>query len=181
MSDIPQLLRDARELILGSGLANALIGGCAVNAYTEPRATKDVDFVVEVAEDRYPRLVEALDQRGFWPASVVGDRGSVPDLALYRDPAGRRVDILFAHTLFEQSALQRRETREPYAGVALEVVSPEDLIVYKVVADRQQDRADIESVIAALAMAGRELDWEYIERWCDVWEVGDRLRRIRGA
>lgn len=177
---IPALLTEARSAIEEAGLAFAVIGGCARNAYAEPRATKDVDFVVEVDERRYPKLVDALARRGFACATTVADgTHAVPDLALYRDPEGRRVDILFAHTELERAALARSEPREPYAGVVLAVVSPEDLLVYKLVADRPQDRADIAAVLATFAIAGRAIDWPYVERWCDVWDVRPRLDRLR--
>lgn len=177
---IPALLRDASSAVEEAGLAFAVIGGCARNAYAEARATKDVDFVVEVDERRYPDLVAALARRGFTCATEVADgTHAVPDLALYRDPEGRRVDILFAHTELERAALARSESREPYAGVRLAVVSPEDLIVYKLVADRPQDRADIAAVLATLSIAGRAIDWPYVERWCDIWEVRPRLERLR--
>jgi len=153
---IPALLREARAAIEEAGLAFAVIGGCARNAYAEARATKDVDFVVEVDEGRYPELVDALARRGFRCATAVADgTHAVPDLALYREP------------------------REPYAGVVLPVVSPEDLLVYKLVADRPQDRADIAAVLATFAIAGRPIDWPYVERWCDVWDVRPRLERLR--
>jgi hypothetical protein len=179
-TDIPRLLIEARSALEEAGLAFAVIGGCARNAYAEPRATKDVDFVVEVDEHRHPQLVEGLARRGFACATKVADgTHPVPDLALYRDPGGRRVDLLFAHTELERMALARSERREPYAGVILDVVSPEDLLVYKLIADRPQDRADIAAVVATLAMAGRVIDWEYVERWCDVWDVRPRLDRLR--
>jgi hypothetical protein len=178
--DIPGLLLAARAAVEEAGLAFAVIGGCARNAYAEPRATKDVDLVVEVDADRYSLLEEALARRGFHCATAVGDRDEpVPDLCLYRDGEGRRVDVLFAHTSLERSALARSEPREPYAGVEIAVVSPEDLMVYKLIADRPQDRADIAAVVGALTLAGRAIDWSYVERWCDEWDVRARLDRVR--
>jgi hypothetical protein len=43
-----------------------------------------------------------------------------------------------------------------------------------------QDWADIEHVLAALALEGRALDWPYVEHWC---AEGTFLseRRVRGA
>lgn len=179
-NDIPNLLADAWAAFSEAGVDSAVIGGCARNAYAEARATKDVDFVVAAEPDTYPAIVEALGRRGFRRGSAVGgEPGSVPDLELFRDSAGRRVDILFAHTAFERSALERREVREPYRGVAVAVVSPEDLIVYKLLAGRPQDLLDIHALISTFAIDNRALDWAYIERWCDLWEVRDRLERLR--
>lgn len=180
IADVRQLLIDARDTLDAAGVSYAVIGGCARNAYAEPRATKDVDFVVAADAESYNAVVEALGARGFGVASAVGAPGEmVPDLALYRDANGRRIDILFAKTAFERSALARRQTAAPYQAVLLPVVSPEDLIVYKLIAGRTQDFADVEKVIAALAAEGRPLDWAYIDRWCDEWGVTERAARVR--
>ncbi|MDQ3033404.1 MAG: nucleotidyltransferase [Myxococcota bacterium] len=179
-TDIPTLLAEAWAALGEAGAPCAVIGGCARNAYAEVRATKDVDLVVDADPESYPRVVAALARRGFRRGSAVGgEPGAVPDLELFRDEAGRRVDILFAHTDFERSALARRERREPYAGVEVWVVSPEDLIVYKVLAGRPQDRLDVLAMLGAFEQTERRIDWAYVERWCDAWDARDALDRVR--
>lgn len=180
IGDVRQLLIDARSALETAGVAYAVIGGCARNAYAEARATKDVDFVVAGDAASHEAAMSALAERGFVPASSVGEASDpVPDLVLYRDANQRRVDVLFAKTAFERSALARREHRAPYDAIQLPVVSPEDLIVYKLIAGRTQDFADVEMVVAALAAANRAIDWAYIDRWCDEWDVADRAARVR--
>ena len=181
IADIKQLLIDAGQALDAAGVAYAVIGGCARNAYAEPRATRDVDFVVAGDAADYASVVDALAARGFTRANTVGDEDDpVPDLVFYRDASGRRIDILFAKTAFERSALARRETAAVQDGVGLPVVSPEDLIVYKLIAGRTQDFADVEKVIAALAAEGRGLDWGYIQGWCKDWDIEERAARVRG-
>lgn len=178
--DIAQLVVDGRAAMESSGVAYAVIGGCARNAYAEPRATKDIDFVAAGDERSYAAVDGALAARGFQRASAVDAPGElVPDLVLYCDAGRRRIDVLFAKTDFERSALARRETREPYASLALPIVSPEDLVVYKLIAGRTQDWADVESVLAALAVEGRSIDWAYIEKWCADWDISERAARAR--
>jgi hypothetical protein len=180
VADVQSLLDDAIAIVDRVGLAWAIMGGCARNAYAEPRATKDVDLVVEVQAARFSDLQHAMAQGGFSQASAVADPDEpVPDLVLYRDARGRRIDVLFAHTAFERSALARRKILTPFGGTAAHVVSAEDLIVYKLIADRPQDRADIAAVIAAQRMRGEPVDWKYIQHWCDAWEIGDRLDALR--
>ena len=53
--------------------------------------------------------------------------------------------------------------------------TPEDMIVFKLLADRPQDRTDIE----ALLHYHPSLDWNYIEKWCAVWEISERLFELR--
>lgn len=178
--DVPSLLREAQAALVEAGVRYAVIGGCARNAYAEPRATKDVDFVVDAGADGYAAVVRALAARGFHHASAVSDSESVvPDLALYRDTAGRRVDILYAKTSFERAALDRSAPESPYLGMLVPVVSPEDLIVYKLVAGRTQDLADVREILKTFAEVARAIDWPYIEAWCDQWEVRPRLERAR--
>jgi hypothetical protein len=178
--DITALLDEAIATLHGAGVTWAVMGGCARNAYAEPRATRDVDFVVEADRAGFPVLERALAKIGFERATTVAEPGDeVPDLVLYRDAAGRRIDILFAHTAFERSALSRRTTLSPLLGPKAYVVSPEDLVVYKLIADRPQDRADIVAVVEAQVARGAPLDWAYVEHWCDVWDLRDRLTKLR--
>lgn len=180
MSEVERLLDDAIAIIDGVGVSWAVMGGCARNAYAEPRATKDVDFVVQADAALFDRLERALQGAGFQRATTVAEPGEpVPDLVLYRDGSGRRIDILFAHTAFERSALARRTSFAPSGGTTAHVVSAEDLIIYKLIADRPQDRADIVAVVEAQQARGAPLDWSYVEQWCDAWDVLDRLRRLR--
>lgn len=178
-ADVAALLQEALAAVRESGMACAVMGGCARNAYAEPRATKDVDLVVEVAEANHPALVRNLERRGFRSATSVGGEGGVPDLTLFRDDRGRRIDLLFAHTDFEREALRRAVTREPFRGLSATVITVEDLIIYKVLADRPQDRVDVRDVVGATRARGQDIDWDYVEGWCDAWEVRGRLDRIR--
>ncbi len=145
----------------------------------EPRATRDVDFVVEVDVEQLRSLEAALADCGFTAATRVGGDEPVPDLVLYRDPMGRRIDLLFAHTAFERSALRRAAVKPAHLERSAPVVTPEDFIVYKVLADRPQDRVDILDVVRAVEADGASIDWEYVERWCAAWDVAARLQRTR--
>lgn len=82
MTDIPALLAETRAALDEAGVAYATIGGCARNAYAEPRATKDVDFAVSAGLDGYRALLAALTARGFARATLVRQPGDeVPDFA----------------------------------------------------------------------------------------------------
>lgn len=177
--DIPALLRDAIEAAADASIEVAVMGGCARNAYAEARATRDVDLVAAVEPALHDKFLAAMAQRGFSPATIVGEGDHVvPDLILFRDAGGRRIDVLYAHTDFEREALARRLEGEPYRGLTVPVITVEDLIVYKLIADRAQDRADIEHVVFARKLAAEAIDWARVEGWAEAWGVADRLRRV---
>jgi cytochrome c-type biogenesis protein CcmH/NrfG len=54
-----EVLQDAVARLEGAGIAYMLTGSVALSYYAEPRMTRDVDLVVELA-DRDPRSITAL-------------------------------------------------------------------------------------------------------------------------
>lgn len=178
---LDRLLAVVAEVFAEVPVEHAVIGGCARNAYAPERATRDVDLSVAADEGGYARLVEALARRGFAIGITVRDDPSdpIPDVTLFRDAQGGRIDLLFAKTPFERAALARRVDGVALGPARLPVVTPEDLIVFKLAAGRAQDLADAEEVARTLALAGRSLDWPHIEKWCAEWEVTPRLIALR--
>jgi hypothetical protein len=87
------------------------------------------------------------------------------------------VDLLFATTPFEIEALGRRRPLR-VLGVELPVASPEDLVVFKLIAGRPQDLADAD---ALYRLHGDELDLDRVRRWCRDFGVEDRLDRLQSG
>lgn len=80
---------------------------------------------------------------------------------------GARVDIMLAETSFDETAIGRGRTVELLPGLRLRVCSAEDLIVYKMVSLRTQDRVDVEGIVRR---QGDRLDDRYVENWLSKFE-----------
>jgi hypothetical protein len=175
-TELDRLLDVAAEVIEACALDAALIGGCARNAFAPPRATKDVDLVARLSPEAYAQLVGHLRARGFAPINAVtselGD--PVPDITIFREASGGRIDVLASKTEFEDQALSRA-TRSG----RLRVVSVEDLLVYKLIAGRPRDLADVEEIARTQIRAGRTIDWSHVEKWLAEWGEVDRLAQLR--
>ena len=176
------LVARTARMLDAEGFSYALIGALARNAWARPRATTDADFAVSVGADQVDRLRAALAALGLLVRKELPDRagGPVPELLLLvdgRDPT-LRLDLLVAHTPFEASVLARR-VRTTVAGVELFVATAEDLLVYKLVAGRPRDLADVEEVARTRADLGAEVDWAYVERWADAFGVAGRVAALR--
>jgi len=61
------------------------------------------------------------------------------------------------------------------------VITPEDVVAYKLLADRPRDRDDIQEVICTQLRAARRLDWDYVERWALFWGIEERVAKLRAA
>jgi predicted nucleotidyltransferase len=159
----------------------SVIGAVARNAWAPPRATSDVDFSLAAERDTLDAVEQVLQRAGYKCSrrQQVEATDSVPDLVSYRSEGAepRQVDLLMAKTEFEAQALSRAVRVD--VGAFLPVVSREDLIVYKLIADRQRDRDDVRAVIETAERGGVSLDWAHVERWANAWGIRERLDRIR--
>lgn len=147
------------------GVDYALAGGLAYGALVEPRATTDVDLLILL--DRPDReavatlFSSAFDSVVPHPAPMVFKRLSVWRVVGMQEGREIIVDLLLAQSDFLKSALRRKQAVD-FQGLALPIVTLEDMIVLKMMADRLQDRADIEKIMQRLEL---RVDWEYVREW----------------
>ena len=125
-----------------------VIGGIAVIAHGVPRQTIDVDATVLATRLETPKILTALSGFSIRPriADVLkfAERSQV--LLLVHEKTQVPLEISLAFSSFEQDALERA-VEVDFGGVRIPVAVPEDLVIYKALAWRDQDRYDIEQLI----------------------------------
>ena len=170
-------MRDAvislTEILGRLGIRWALIGGVAANLYRrKTRMTGDVDLLLAAdAADQQVTLESALRQAG-WEVRRATPDG---DILRMRHPAHGWADLQIALTEYQVGAIGRALPARLSESLEVPAVSPEDLIVHKLIAARGKDIGDIE----ALLEAGLALDHAYIEYWAEIWGVTELWRAIR--
>ena len=165
-------LADATQWLRLQGVDYILVGGLAVAAHGQPRATADVDLMIAVDISRALLLVEDLATSPFRP--LFDDIAKVVEasfiLPLRHRTTNVKVDIAIGLSGFERQAISRAQQLE-LLGVTLPVATPEDLIIMKVLAGRAQDDQDVRGLAIA---QGNRLDWEYCQ------QVGNELGEAIG-
>ena len=119
-----------------------LVGGWAIGAYGNPRATKDIDFLIAIGSNNITQLQKALHEFGAPTVSdkVFKEKGNV--FRMGSSPV--QIDIInHADGISIDDCYARREMIE-VEGVAIPVISKADLIVNKRSSGRLQDLADVE-------------------------------------
>jgi hypothetical protein len=131
------------------GAPAMVIGGIAVIARGVPRQTVDVDATVWAAAVDLDTLARGLARHGIVPrtADALEFARRQQVLLLRHEPSGTPMEVSLAWLPFERDALDRA-TLVDFGGVRIRVAAPEDLVVYKAVAWRERDRADIERLLA---------------------------------
>ncbi len=144
-----------------TALPYALGGAIAYSAWAEPRATRDVDLNVWVSLDRLEDVFATLEGAG-----VTLDRTTATHEARERGMfIGRhgeyRVDVFVPSVPFYAEALQRR-VRTQLAHRDTWVLSPEVLVVFKMLFHRPKDLVDIGRV---LQIQRDRFDTAFVRRW----------------
>jgi len=152
-----------------------LIGGAvAAWAWGEPRATRDLDLVIQIPKGAEVKLSEELEKRDMLlPAEIIRDR--VKDrrgddhLNAIHATSGYKADLYLVKEgdRFRNEAFSRRVLVDLGSGLGeLYLHTPEDLIIYKLlyfsVSQQTKHVSDIASIVQAV---GDRLDTHYIQKW----------------
>jgi hypothetical protein len=121
-------------------------GAVALAWYRNPRATTDVDLNVTVSPEDADPVLGALTHLGVTVSEA--DRVAIAGDGQARlDWDGSYLDIFFA-TLDFHRQMAERSRQVSFGPVQIPILSPEHLIVCKVVFGRPKDWLDVEEMIA---------------------------------
>lgn len=127
----------------------ALIGGLATFMRGRIRFTKDIDFLIDVPQIALPGLLDDLVERGFSLDPAIVIRQYVREHVASFPFGPIRIDWLKPVLPLYFRALSDAETLEWSEGHPIRVVTPEGLILTKMVAFRPQDQVDVETLLTA--------------------------------
>lgn len=161
-------------------IPHAFGGAIALAYYATPRGTIDIDLNVFVRVTRADEVLAVLEKLGVEPIPPE-ERAR-----LQRDEQARLhwettpIDLFFSYDAFHDSCVERRRVFPFSEGDTIRVLSAEDLVVFKVLFDRDKDRRDVDEIIYAMA---DELDAAYVWRWLDriAGREDPRCRRLDEA
>jgi hypothetical protein len=172
--DIAGFLKLVIEALNAAGVEYLIGGAIAEWAWGEPRATQDLDLVVNIPIKSVNKLSKELGKRDMLiPAEIIldtimEDRADIPINAIHMY-SGLKADLYPVREGDElrQSAFQRREQVDygpPIGNVYIH--SPEDLILYKLMYfGLSQQSKHSRDIAAILKSKKNKLDLDYIEGW----------------
>ncbi len=181
MDELDVALRLARAFdtleipyFVGGSLASSLQG--------EPRATNDIDCVVELNEGQVEPLSEALGTDFELDADALKDavRGQ-SSWNIFFLPLAVKIDLFVLRTTsFDRSEFSRRRLLEIRPGQSLMIKSPEDSVLRKLLWFQQGGSVSStqwRDVVEVLRVSGPSMDPDYLTRWADTLKVDGLLSR----
>lgn len=175
-----EFLRLIVERLDAAGIPYMLTGSLALAVWARPRMTRDVDVVIDADKSAVARLVNAFSNDCY--ASLEAAEEAVASGTMFNvihTASLLKADfILRRDEEFEVTKFARRR-RVEVEGIRLEVISPEDLILSKLLWGRDTSSTrQAEDVRMVLAEAG-SLDEHYLSSWAETLGLAPVLLAVR--
>ena len=177
-----QAAREIQDFLSEKAWQFAFIGGLALLRWGRRRMTEDVDGTLLTVFTDEEKYVDAMLAR--FESRIAGAREFALQnrVLLLTASNGVHIDFSLGGLPFEQQAVERSSLYEYVKGCELRTCSAEDLIIFKAFAARDQDWADVRSV---LERQRGKLDLDYVRQYLaplvelkDAPEIMIRLENI---
>ena len=159
-----------------------LTGSLAAAYYAVPRATQDIDVVVEVLMAELPGITNLLSSSGYYVSLAAAEEAVAKEGQFNAiDPeTGWKVDFIIRKDRpFSISEFGRR-TRTSALGLELYMATREDLVVAKLEwAKKGESELQLRDVRAILGTAGPAFDWDYLAGWVSELGLEDQWKAVR--
>jgi hypothetical protein len=182
MTSQSQILEDFIAALAAVKVRYLIGGSVASSSVGIPRATLDIDVLVELDGTQLTLLAAELG--GQWYLDVEFAANALAHGRAFNAihmPSGFKFDLFPAHTAFHQAELERAETRHlkiDNAIVACLLATAEDMILAKLhwyrEGGEQSDRqwSDVVGMLATI----KSPDWDHLRRWAKDLGVQDLLQ-----
>jgi hypothetical protein len=141
---LPDEFKEFIQLLNSAKVRYVVLGGWAVNLYSNPRVTGDIDFLVGIDDKNIKRLLQALEKFGLKnvPEKYLKEKGNV--VRMGRPPT--KIEILTSASGIDFEKCYKKKKKVKLNDVTVNFISKEDLMVNKKAAGRSKDIADFDAL-----------------------------------
>ena len=166
--------------LLASGIPYMVTGSYASTLYGDPRATNDVDLIIEPTVGQIEDFVKLLEEHEY--VSVETAKTAVATNSMFNvidTDSGWKVDFIIRKSRDFSIEEFRRRKAVDVMGAEIFVVSPEDSILSKLEwSKKSQSVRQLRDVESVAMVQWKNLDIEYLKRWARELLVEDELNQI---
>lgn len=182
--DPRHLLVDVAKILKRFDIAYVVTGGIAISVWALPRFTADIDIVIQLNPESIKGLAKALRDLG---EVVYIDEESMRralerhgEFNFIDGGTGAKVDFFVSKNgSFEKSQFTRRVSKK-ILGEHVDFVSPEDLILSKLLWHNEGESTKQLEDIKSVLRIQKKLDWKYLRAWAKkqaTWRTLESLRK----
>lgn len=179
---LAELLAEIGRRLTEAKIPYMVTGSIASSFHGEPRATRDIDIVIDPMPDSLEQFIRALPPDTFFldadgARTALAERGQ---FHVIESASGWKADLVIRKN--RPFSLMEFERRQPVEllGQQTFVASAEDTIIAKLEwAQAGESDRQLRDVTAILAVSGEKLDSAYLERWVAALELEDVWSRVQ--
>jgi hypothetical protein len=177
-----QLVADVVARLDAAGIPHMLTGSIASSWYGEPRATQDLDVVIDPLPAALDQLVQGLQGDGWYvdpDVAMAAGRDRTQFNAI--GPEAFKVDFIVRHDRpFSVAEFDRRRPAE-LLGTTTFLPTVEDMVVAKLewaqATDSDRQLRDVEGMFDVV---GSDIDLTYVDGWVQRLGLQRSWERVRG-
>ncbi len=178
-----QLLIDITQALDAEAVAYMLTGSIVSSMQGEPRATHDIDFVVNLKETDVSRLAAIFPDPRYYldQKAAVAAIKAKSMFNLIDTETGDKADFwMLTDEPFDKTRFSRRR-QEEFAGVKLTIPTPEDTIVMKLRWAKMSGGSEKQflDAVRVYEVQYGELDLDYIEDWVTRLGLTEEWTRLK--
>jgi hypothetical protein len=176
-----ELLAVISERLAGAGIPYMVTGSVASSFHGEPRATRDMDIVVDPSPVALDSFVRALTPDQFY-VDLGAARSALADRSQFNvieTASGWKIDLVIRKDRpFSIEEFGRRRPAE-LLGTSTFVATAEDVVIAKLEwAKAAGSERQLRDAAGILAISGEEMDYPYIERWVAALELEEEWAQV---
>ncbi|WP_055074336.1 hypothetical protein [Pseudanabaena sp. 'Roaring Creek'] len=182
LTDPISLALDIAEIFNSLDIPYLVGGSVASTLMGEPRATEDVDVVIDLTMEKVILLLQSIQPRFYVSEDAVKDAVRFKrSFNLIDNESLGKVDVfVLKERPFPQIEFQRRQSylvrQNPDRMLVLP--TPEDIILQKLVwyrMTKNESQRQWRDVLGVLKLQGDRLDFDYLQTWADELSLSDLL------
>jgi len=176
MARIEEVLHNILHLLNKLRFPYMLVGGLAVGFFGEPRFTRDIDIAIIIDPKNIEILIRALKRHKYiFHEKEILMLSRLSNRFAIADPSDTyRIDLWIPKSGYEKKSFERRKKKK-ISQTSFFLISPEDLILFKLLADRPQDILDIKGI---LGRQKGKLDRDYMRFWAIALNKYQKLKKL---
>lgn len=163
-----------------AGIPYMVCGSLGSSFHGEPRATMDVDIVIDSSPDQIERFLDALGPDFY--ASRPAAQEAVASRSMFNvidNETGWKADLIVRKARPFSEAEFARRSHVDLEDLKLDMATPEDVILSKLEwSARAESERQYRDALGVAKTQGDGLDRAYLENWASALGVTDLLARL---
>ncbi|MBN2210760.1 MAG: nucleotidyltransferase [Sedimentisphaerales bacterium] len=172
MNEELELLKDVARRLERAGIDYMITGSLAMAVYAIPRMTRDIDIIIQATSKDVDKIIGMLEKDFYIDKGSV--RRAIQSCGMFNaihNESVIKVDFIVRKNETYRLEEFSRRRKIDVQGASIAVVSPEDLILSKLVwAKQASSELQMKDV---RRMTSMDVDRNYLEKWTRILDVNE--------